>query len=241
MSFGPKRDRSNDAADFAAVLSRLYSAGVVGYNINKANFRSTPRWDLKASSRSKSMTDEAIENLGPLAVLAGAWEGEKGGDTAPSPERSTAHRKFRERMTFDPIGRVDNHEQMLYGLRYATTAWPEDSEDPFHEEVGYWLWDAGRQQVMRCFIVPRGVTVLAGGTVAPDATNFRLAAEVGSETYGICSNLFLDDEFKTIRYEFEVTIHDPDRFSYAENTVLQIKGQRECFDHKDENTLVRVA
>jgi hypothetical protein len=186
------------------------------------------------------MTDEAIEMLGPLAVLAGTWEGGTGGDTAPSPERKSARRKFRERMTFEPIGRVDNHEQMLYGLRYATTAWPSDSEGPFHEEVGYWLWDAGRQQVMRCFIVPRGVAVIAGGTVAADATHFRLAAEVGSETYGICSNLFLDEEFKTIRYELEITVHDANRFSYAENTVLQIKGQSGPFDHTDENTLSRV-
>jgi hypothetical protein len=186
------------------------------------------------------MTDEAIENLGPLAVLAGVWEGEKGGDTAPSPERRTAHRKFRERMVFEPIGRVDNHEQMLYGLRYATTAWPVGSEDAFHEEVGYWLWDAGNQQVMRCFIVPRGVTVIAGGTVAPDATRFHLEAEVGSQTYGICSNKFLDVEFRTVRYELDITVHDTNRFHYFENTVLQIKGQPEPFNHEDENTLMRV-
>jgi hypothetical protein len=186
------------------------------------------------------MADEAIENLGPLAVLPGVWEGGRGGDTAPSPDRSSAHRKFRERMTFDPIGRVDNHEQMLYGLRYATTAWPSDSEEPFHEEVGYWLWDAGRQQVMRCFIVPRGVTVIAGGTAAADARHFRLAAEVGSETYGICSNQFLDEEFKTVRYELEVSIEDANRFSYSENTVLKIKGQADLFNHTDENTLTRV-
>ena len=39
---------------------------------------------------------EAIENLGPLAVLAGVWEGGRGGDTAPSPERASALTKFRE-------------------------------------------------------------------------------------------------------------------------------------------------
>ena len=186
------------------------------------------------------MTDDAIGNLGPLAVLAGTWEGGKGGDTAPSPERTSAFRKFRERMTFEPIGRVDNHEQMLYGLRYATTAWPDGSDDPFHEELGYWLWDAANEQVMRCFIVPRGVTVIAGGTAASDAKKFALSAEVGSETYGICSNLFLDREFKTVRYELEVTIHDPDSFSYAEETVLRIKDQPELFHHTDQNTLSRV-
>ena len=31
------------------------------------------------------MTDEIIKNLGPLAPLAGIWEGGKGNDTAPLP------------------------------------------------------------------------------------------------------------------------------------------------------------
>jgi hypothetical protein len=39
--------------------------------------------------------------------------------------------------------------------------------------------DADAKQVLRSFIVPRGVTVLAGGTVEPDATAFDPRAEVG--------------------------------------------------------------
>ena len=83
-------------------------------------------------------------------------------------------------------------------------------------------------------MVPRGVTVIAGGTVEPEAREFHLAAEVGSETYGICSNRFLDREFKTVRYELKVTIHDANSFSYEEDTQLQIKGQSELFHHIDK-------
>lgn len=186
------------------------------------------------------MTDEIIKNLGPLALLAGVWEGEKGDDTAPSDDRGVETNKFRERITFNPFGPVKNHEQVLYGLRYSTTAWPLGQEDPFHEELGYWLWDSMNQQVLRCFIVPRGVTVIAGGTVEPDAKTFELSADVGSETYGICSNRFLDIEFKTIRYELKVTIHNDGSFSYAEDTQLKIKGQADLFHHRDKNTLKRV-
>ena len=114
-----------------------------------------------------------------------------------------------------------------------------DTGVQFHEEVGYWLWDAANEQVMRCFIVPRGVAVIAGGTVVADAKRFELSAEVGSETYGICSNIFLDGEFKTVRYELEMTVHGPDSFSYAEDTVLRIKGQSELFHHTDRNRLTR--
>lgn len=187
------------------------------------------------------MTDEIIKNLGPLATLAGIWEGDKGDDTAPSDDRGTENNKFRERITFEPMGPVNNHEQALYGLRYSTTAWPSGSDSPFHEELGYWLWDAQAKQVLRCFIVPRGVTVLAGGTVEPEAKSFELAADVGSETYGICSNQFLDKEFKTVRYELKVTIHDNQSFSYEEDTQLQIKGRKDLFHHIDKNTLKRTA
>ncbi len=180
------------------------------------------------------------EELGPLAGLVGIWEGEKGTDTAPDDDRvSKEINKFRERMTFEPTGLVENHEQKLYGLRYATTAWRVGADEPFHEEAGYWLWDAEAKQVLRCFIVPRGVTVTAGGTVEPGASSFELAAEVGSETYGICSNRFLDREFKTIRYELKFERRDANTIHYWEDTVMQVKGLDELFHHTDENTLTR--
>jgi len=186
------------------------------------------------------MTQDILNKLGPLAGLAGTWEGEKGDDTAPSDDRGTETNEFRERMTFEPLGPVNNHEQVLYGLRYATTAWRVGSDSPFHEELGYWLWDAKEKQVMRCFMVPRGVTVIAGGTVEPDATTFQLAADAGSEAYGICSNRFLIDEFKTVRYELIVTLNKDGSLSYEEDTQLKIKGQSELFHHIDKNTLKRV-
>jgi hypothetical protein len=135
---------------------------------------------------------------------------------------------------------VNNHAQVLYGLRYSTTAWRLDAESPFHEELGYWLWDAAEKQVTRCFLVPRGVAVIAGGTVEPEAREFNLTADVGSETYGICSNKFLDREFKTVRYELKVTLHDANSFSYEEDTQINIKARGELFHHIDKNTLKRI-
>lgn len=182
---------------------------------------------------------QLLQNLGPLAALAGVWEGEKGDDTAPSDDRGTETNKYRERITFTPFSPVQNHEQTLYGLRYATMATRLGETEPFHEELGYWLWDPGESQVMRCFLVPRGVALIAGGTVAPEATSFKLVAELGSPTYGICSNIFLDREFKTVRYDLSVTIHGPDRFSYEQDTQIQMKGRPTLFHHIDKNTLKR--
>lgn len=85
----------------------------------------------------RAMTDENIEKLGPLAPFAGVWEGMKGVDLAPDDDRVSVERnEYREHIVLEPIGAVDNHEQRLYGLRYAKTAWRLDADEPFHEEVG---------------------------------------------------------------------------------------------------------
>ncbi|PIQ23771.1 FABP family protein [bacterium (Candidatus Blackallbacteria) CG17_big_fil_post_rev_8_21_14_2_50_48_46] len=187
------------------------------------------------------MTEDLRAKLGPLAALAGVWEGSKGDDIAPSDDRGIENNKYREHLVLEPFGPVDNHEQQLYGLRYTTMAWRLEAQDSFHDEVGYWLWDPAEKQVMRCFIVPRGVTVLAGGTVEPDAKAFKLSAELGSETYGICSNRFLDREFKTLRYDLSVTVHEDGSFSYLEDTQMKMKGRDEIFHHTDQNTLKKIS
>ncbi len=186
------------------------------------------------------MNGDILQHLGPLSALAGVWEGDKGDDVAPSGDRGTKQTVFRERLIFEPFGPVKNHEQELYGLRCARMVWRLGEDAPFHEDTGYWLWDAAAKQVLRCLAVPRGVAVLAGGTVEPDAKAFEISAEAGSDTYGICSNKFLDREFKTVRYELRITVHGQNSFTYREDTQLKIKGQKEIFHHTDANQVTRV-
>ena len=108
------------------------------------------------------MSDDIVKNLGPLASLAGIWEGDKGIDFSRIHSKETTT-KYRERIVFEPLGPVNNGPQQLYGLRYSMTCWRLGESEGFHEEVGYWLWDAGNKQVLRCFMVPRGVLINAGG------------------------------------------------------------------------------
>ncbi|NJL18459.1 MAG: FABP family protein, partial [Nitrospira sp.] len=82
--------------------------------------------------------------------------------------------------------------------------------------------------------------LIAGGTAEPTDRTFTLVAEAGSSTYGICSNRFLEKEFKTVRYELTVTILDKNRFHYKEDTQLRMPGQTDLFHHTDENTLTRI-
>lgn len=185
------------------------------------------------------LSKEDLKLYGPLANLIGVWEGQKGDDTAPGDDRGTEKNYFRERMEFEPIGLVQNHEQNLYGLRYKTMAWRLGEENSFHEEVGYWLWDAANKQVMRCFNVPRGMSLIAGGTVDANSKEFTLTAQLGSETYGICSNIFLDQEFKTIRFDVSVKVNG-ETMEYDEDTQIKIKNQDKIFHHIDKNVLTKV-
>lgn len=183
----------------------------------------------------------AAEHFGPLARLAGAWEGEGGTDFSfHHADGADGVTQYLERITFNPFGPVDNGTQSLYGLDYRMAAWRDGEDDPFHTEVGYWLYDASEAQIMRCFMVPRGVVVIAGGTATRDATSFTLEAELGSTTYGVLSNRYLDKAARTESYSVQVTIGD-DEFSYSEDTVLRMAGRDELLHHTDVNRLKRVA
>jgi len=185
------------------------------------------------------MSDNIIKNLGPIAPLAGTWQGDEGIDISRIKSKET-QTPYREKAVFEPIGPVHNGPQELYGLRYSMTAWPIGSDDAFHEELGYWLWDKEHKQVLRSFMVPRGVVVNAGGQVEVDSKEFHLEAECGSETYGVMSNKFLDETYKTRTYMVDVSIHDDGCFSYKQDTQLWIPINQAIFHHTDQNTLKKV-
>lgn len=180
------------------------------------------------------------EQLGPLALLVGVWEGDKGDDIAPSDDRGTENNKFRERMTFETMSPVQNHEQNLHVLRYSTKATRLGETAAFHEELGYWSWEPSTQEIMRSFIIPRGIALIAGGKAEKFAREFCLGARCGEGTFGICVNPFLDREFKILSFEMKLSMIDDDTFSYEEDTVLQLPSRKEPFHHTDRNVLRRV-
>ncbi|MGC4092742.1 MAG: heme-binding beta-barrel domain-containing protein [Polyangiaceae bacterium] len=176
---------------------------------------------------------------GPLAGLVGEWEGSDGIDVSfHNAKGQLGETKYRERVTLEPFGPVANGPQQLYGLDYRMAAWRENEESAFHTEIGYWLWDAETGHVMRCFMVPRGTTLLAGGTASASDTKFSLEANVGSEVCGILSSHYLSTRARTTKYTCVVSI-EGDSFSYDSCTtyVHAVGGQ---VAHTDRNTLRRV-
>jgi hypothetical protein len=181
------------------------------------------------------------DNWGPLAPLAGEWQGDGGLDCAYShAERRVLDTPYRERLSFTPFGPVVNGRQTLYGLDYRTAMWRGDEENPFHTEVGYWLWDAATRELVRAFAVPRGIVVLASGFATPDAQEFTLHAGPDGHRNVIGQNRYLEEHASTERYSVTITIESPDRWSYHESTMLKMIEFQDIFAHTDHNTLHRV-
>ena len=92
--------------------------------------------------------------------------------------------------------------------------------------------------MVRCLTTPFATALMAGGTVAPDATHFKLEAVLGSNSYGILSNQYLDAHAKTTRYDVTLTV-DGDTFSYDQTIVIEYQHHHDVILHTDRNTLRR--
>jgi len=177
---------------------------------------------------------------GPLAGLIGEWVSEATGIDVSfhNDKGKIGETHYREETSFVPYGPVTVGGQTLYGLDYRTTMWRDGEDEPFNREVGYWMWDEANSQVMRCFIVPHATTLIAGGTVTSYATTFKLSSVLGSNSYGILSNQYLDALAKTTRYDVTITVDD-DTFSYDQTTVVEYQRHPTVILHTDRNTLRR--
>jgi hypothetical protein len=171
--------------------------------------------------------------------MAGVWEG-TGEDVHPVAE-GTERNAFFEHYELQPIDRQTNGPQLFYGLRYHTHIVKPGEVETFHDQVGYWLWEPAAHAVTLTLGIPRGQALLASGPADADSTDFELVATLGSETYGILSNPFLDQSFRTVGYRIHVTINADGSWSYEEEGRLQIPGVAKIFSHTDRNTLTRVA
>ena len=182
----------------------------------------------------------ANEEFGPLAGLIGTWEGDQGLDVSYSYDKEAViETPFTEKAVFNIVGDVDNGSQKLWVIDYTTAAIRKGETDVFHTELGYWLWDKDREEVMRCFMVPRGSTILAGGPRKADATSFSMSARLGDPAFGVLSNPYLIQNAKCIEYDLSCTI-EGDTWSYNEDVVMEMTATGGLVHHTDKNTLKRV-
>ena len=181
-----------------------------------------------------------LKNLGPLAPMAGVWQGTRGLDVKPKAD-GAKKQAYVENITLQPIDPQTNGPQLLYGLRYHTHITKPNNVKTYHDQVGYWLWEPATQTIIHTLTIPRGQIVMAVGKAAPDARTFELVATNDDVSFGIRSAPFIEDNFKTVEFRITVTIHDDGTWGYEEDTVMMIKGQDEPFHHTDKNLLHKVA
>jgi len=186
------------------------------------------------------MTDKTEFDYGPLTGLIGTWKGNKGLDIAPDPD-GTEENPYYETIVFEAAGDVDNaEEQNLTIVRYHQVVSRKSNGEVFHDQTGYWTWDAATGVVVQSLTIPRNMCVLAGGSSSVDseseAVTLKVAARKGDPDWGIIESPFMRDNASTLAYEHTLTV-DGDRMSYSEVTHLKIYGRE--FEHTDENQLVR--
>jgi len=183
---------------------------------------------------------DTLANLGPLRRLAGVWESDQGLDINPKAE-GPEQRVFREHIRMDPIDPQTNGPQLLYGLRYHIHINTPEEAITFHDQVGYWLWEPATGLIMQTIAIPRGQVVLAGGSAKPGDDRISVEAQRGDTRFGICSTAFLEEAFRTDYYRIDITFNGDDSWSYVTRTDLAVRGNTPPFNHRDTNTLRRIA
>ena len=182
---------------------------------------------------------ETLNNLGPLRRLAGIWEGQRGVDVNPKADGPET-RKYYERIEMQPIDPQANGPQLFYGLRYHVHINTREEDITFHDQVGYWLYEAATGLILQTLAIPRGQIAIAAGHAKPDDRKLVVKAERGQTEYGICSTTFLDLAFRTDSYQLTVDFHDDGSWSYVSDTMLMVKGRDEPFLHRDHNRLSKI-
>lgn len=190
-------------------------------------------------------------DYGPLLGLIGEWRGDRGLDKAPensSPEKMAeavegmVQEPYHEHLLCEAAGLVGNaDEQNLAIVRYRQQVFRHSTGEQFHDEQGYWLWDNDRELVMHSLLIPRGLSLLAGGSYRRAEVGalleFEVMAEADHAEWSIAQSPFLQEKAKTTRFEKKLTL-DGDDLHYFQTTFLDIYGRKVA--HTDENRLRRV-
>ena len=178
-------------------------------------------------------------DYGPLTALIGEWRGDQGIDISPEPD-GTEHNPYYETIVFSPACDTDNaEEQCLVAVHYRQTVRRKSNDEVFHDQTGYWIWDAAVNKLMQSLAIPRGVCILAGSEPLTETSNgFTVSADISNPAYTIVQSPFMQHKAKTTAYSHTLQVHG-DRLQYSQSIMLDIYGR--VFEHKDENVLQRVA
>lgn len=182
--------------------------------------------------------------LGPLTPLVGEWEGNVGVDLSyHNIDDMTEETGYFEKAWFKPIPEQVNGLQSLQGVTYQSTAWRhgEEAMNPFHDEVGYILWDKEHGQVIRSVAFGRGITIQAGADAKMYDKEIHFKATPDDSSYGILQNKYLMERAELKSFESTFKFNDDGTFTHSSDIVLKlITLDGKEMHHTDVNTLHRV-
>lgn len=187
------------------------------------------------------MANEETADYGPLEKLFGTWKGDKGMDIAPKAEGQEEN-PYYETIVFEKSGDLENAgTQTLAVARYHLSVREKSNDEVSHDQVGYWLWDKENETIIHSLTIPRGVSVIAGGSFDAAKANaeivtFNVTAKVG-EGWGILQSPFMKEKAKTTEFTQELSVSG-NELSYTQTMVLEIYGR--IFNHTDGNKLTKV-
>jgi hypothetical protein len=179
-----------------------------------------------------------LTDYGTLVHLLGTWTGDKGFDLAPEPDGDEAT-PYYETIIYTGKGIANNAEQQdLAVVHYHQLVQKKENGEMFHDQCGYWMWDIAQKIMMHSFVIPRGVAVLAGGTVREedDVIICEVEAKAGDLQWGVLQSPFMDQKAKTVSFQQTLEIKK-EVLAYSQTTVLDIYGK--IFQHTDRNELTR--
>ena len=179
-----------------------------------------------------SATSSDIDGLdfGPIAGLVGTWQGDKGVDVAPGKVTPKVAPYF-ETIKIEVVGDVTNASaQKLAVLSYHQEVFRKVDGKKFHDQIGYWIYDAATKEVHYTLSIPRAVTLMASGKATKDgAIKVATSSESGQSQ-------FMLDNAKTTKFELTVNL-EGNKLTYNMLTHLDIYGK--AFPHTDANVLTR--
>ncbi len=190
------------------------------------------------------MTQQEIfgpQRLGPLTPLVGEWEGNVGVDLSYHNEDDiTSKTSYFEKAWFKPIPKQTNGKQNLEGLLYSSKAWRhgEEAMDPFHDEIGFLLWDKERATVIRSVVFGRGIAIQAGAKADAKSKEIHFKATPGDPAFGILQNPYLLERADLKSFESTFKFNDDGTFTHSSDLVLRLAalGDKDMH-HTDINTL----
>ncbi len=186
------------------------------------------------------MKDDTEIDYGPLKNLIGVWKGTEGIDIAPEPDGEENNPYF-ETITYCDIGDISNAEsQTLGAIHYRQVVQRKSNNEMLHDQTGYWMWDAETSTVMHSFVIPRAVSIVAGGQYTGKTDDngrviLELKAKHGDPKWGIIESPFMKKNASSLEFSQQVIVGNG-RMDYSQTTLVDIYGK--VFEHTETNMLL---